>query len=502
MSVTARDTGLLESVLILDEIQACRADCEYFVSEYVHIEDLDTGTPLPFRLWPDQREALQTFIRERLTIVLKARQLGFTWLALALAVWYMLFRPGFRVVCLSRGEDEAKELVRRADFILAHLPEWLLLPGRKPGGIIPAYEATTERIVIHHPAGEDSSLLSFPAAQDSGRTFTASLVIIDEWAFQQWAREIWAAAYPIINRPTGGKVIGLSTGKRGTFFEEMWQKAKAGLNGFYPVFYSWRADPRRDDAWYEATKRDLPHRHKQEYPASEADAFAAGEGAAFSEFDETIHVIDDPHWYPPDGWTIVRAYDSGYVTRACCKWYAISYDGWVVCYREYYPTQVTDADQAAEIRRLSVRPDGTPERILKTVADPACWQKRSNTGQSTADIFAANGIPFEPASNDRINGWRRLHEWLKPFEGPDGQKMAMLRFTRACANTIRTYPALTVDKNRPEDVDTDCEDHPADCDRYFVLSRPQPPVPKEEQARRRRARQKQIQPRVSRLTGY
>lgn len=494
-------SAVLEHTLIQDEIRACHDDPVYFISEYVCIEDVDSGLPVPFALWPKQIEALEAFIRERLTIVLKARQLGFTWLALALAVYFMLFMPGFRVVGLSRGEDEAKELVRRVKFILSHLPRWMAAEGRKAVGILPAWEGSTERIIIHHAGREDASFLSFPAAQDSGRTFTASLVLIDEWAYQQWAREIWSAAYPIINRPDGGKVIGLSSGKRGTFFEEMWRKARAGLNGFHPVFLSWRADPRRTDEWHEQSKRDLPHAHRQEYPENEEDAFAAGEGAAFPEFREDVHVPFGPEWYPPQGWRIIRVYDSGYVTRACCKWYAVSFDGWSVCYREYYPQGVTDPDQATEIRRLSVTPDGKPEAIGATVADPACWQKRSDSGLSTADIFAANGIAMDPAANDRILGWRALHECLKVFPGEDGQPTALLRFTRACANTIRTYPGLTVDKAKPEDVDTDGEDHCADCDRYFVMSRPQTPVPAEEQLRRQRRRRKLVKP-ASRITGY
>lgn len=494
-------SALLESALIQDEIKACRQDAAYFISEYVQIEDLDTGQPVPFALWPAQLDALKAFIRERLTIVLKARQLGFTWLALALATWLMLFTPGYRVVALSRGEDEAKELVRRVAFILSHLPGWMAVQGRKATSRLPAWEATTERIIIHHMQGEDSSFISFPAAQDSGRTFTASLVLIDEWAYQQWARDIWSAAYPIINRPGGGKVIGLSSGKRGTFFEEMWRKAKAGLNGFFAVFCNWRADPRRDDAWYEATKAALPHAHRSEYPQSEEDAFAAGEGAAFPEFAEDVHVLSDSTWYPPEGWSIYRAYDSGYVKPACCKWYAVSFDGWVVAYREYYPQGVTDSEQATTIREMSVAPDGKPECIVRTIADPACWQRKSDTGQSTADTFAANGIQLEQASNSRIIGWRTLHEWLKPFQGADGERMAMLRYTRACANTIRCFPALVVDKSKPEDVDTDGEDHCADTDRYFVMSRPQVPIPLAERRQRQRERQKRTLPQ-SRITGY
>ena len=107
-------------------------------------------------------------------------------------------------------------------------------------------------------------------------------------------------AYPTINRPGGGKVIGLSTGKRGTFFEKVWNNAVSKVNNFAAVFLSWRADPSRDDEWYENTKKNLPNTWRQEYPSTPEEAFAIGQGAFFPEWNPEVHVIKDPNWYPPD----------------------------------------------------------------------------------------------------------------------------------------------------------------------------------------------------------
>jgi len=85
----------------------------------------------------------------------------------------------------------------------------------EPGFAGPIWEATTLTVTIHHPNGEPSTFKAETSGPDSGRSFTANLVILDEWAFQQFAEEIWAASYPTINRPTGGQVIGLSTNKIG-----------------------------------------------------------------------------------------------------------------------------------------------------------------------------------------------------------------------------------------------------------------------------------------------
>lgn len=479
-------------------LRRIRASAVFFVTNFVMLEDPDGGLPVPFRLWPEQVRVLRAFCEHRLLIVLKARQLGLTWLALAYAVWRMLTRPGYSVLCISRRQDDAAKLVRRVEFILRHLPAWLVVRADSGVGPIESWESTTYRAVIHHPDGEDSWLEALPSSPDTGRSLTASLLILDEWAMQDYARELWAAAYPSVNRPAGGQVIGISTGRRGTLFHEIWEAARAGLNGFVPIFLPWTADPRRSREWYEQTKRDLPMSYRQEYPETEADAFSAGEGAAFPEWDESVHVFGGRDWYPtPDvPWRLFVAYDPGYMSRACALWFAVHPDGWAVCYREYYPTQVIDPIQAEDIRDMSRTPDGQREHIAAYFAPPDAWLRKSDTGKSTADIFREHGITLTQVSNDRVQGWRRLHEWLRPLQGEDGQPMARLRFTRACQTALRVFPAATQAKSDPEDVDFD-EDHVLDACRHFVMGDPRgAPMVKVHRRRAAAARPR------SEITGY
>jgi len=48
----------------------------------------------------------------------------------------------------------------------------------------------------------------------------------------------------------------------------------------------------------------------------------------------------------------------------------------------------------------------------------------------------------------------------------------MIYFFSTCADSIRTLPALQHDPDRPEDVDTESEDHAPDEIRYACMSRP------------------------------
>ena len=226
--------------ILVKKYQKFEKDCETFIKEAVKVEDRDSEEiAIPFDLWDEQKDALNKIINNRLTVVLKARQLGLTWLALAYAIWKMVFRPGFSVVALSKREDpDAKELVRRMGIILKNRPQWLIREKKTapPDWEGTTWDATVLSIHIYHPGNEESTFRSMTAAPDSGRSFTANLVILDEWAFQQWAAEIWASAYPTINRPTGGQVIGISTNLRGSFFEQVYREAMRGVNGFIHIF--------------------------------------------------------------------------------------------------------------------------------------------------------------------------------------------------------------------------------------------------------------------------
>jgi hypothetical protein len=458
------------------EMRKMRSNKVHFIENYCHIENKDIPEQMElFKLWDGQKKALQAFDDYRLNITLKARQMGLTWLALSYSNHQHIFQPGYTVVGLSKKEDDAKELVRRVKFQLENMPKWLIRPHdvKKPFPI--TYEATSLAIQFYHDGKASSRFLAMPAAKDAGRSFTANLVIIDEWAFQQWAQEIFTAAYPTINRPTGGKVIGISTGLRGTLFEEIWNGAVAEENGFHSTFLPWTTDPRRTKEWYEETKKALPRSHRQEYPMTPEDAFTAGEGAMFGEFNRDIHVKG--HWTPPKTWKIIGAYDYGYSGRACYKWYAISPDGWARAYREYYPTRVKVSEQAKAIKSMSKYDDGTGEHIEYTVADTQCWTPNGETGETIAETFALNGVPMIQADKEHFSGWARLHEWLDPFEDEWGNMTALLTFTENCKNTIRTYPSLVVDENNPEKLKDHQEDHGQDVDRYFVMSRPQPAKP-------------------------
>jgi len=456
-----------------------KRSCQYFIEKFVKIEDRDAAElAVSFVLWPKQVEALNVLSTNRLNIVLKARQLGLTWMTLAYSVWKIVYSAGYSVVAMSKREEDAKELARRIGFILKYLPPTMIrekkVAGKWNG---PTWEATTLQVVINHPGKEPSVFNSITSAQDSGRSLTANLAILDEWAFQQWAREIWAAVYPTINRPTGGQVIGLSTAKRMTLFEEIWRKATQGVNTFARVFLPWSTDPRRTQEWYEQTKKDLgEQKTKEEYPNTPEEAFSAAEGVAFPEFSYDLHVVKP--FEIPDHWRKWRSADNGYTDPFAWYWYAVDEFGTVYIYREYTrdpkDPKIGYSDQA---RQVALKTGS--EHVGFTVVGHDAWAvnpltKNKNTpqGKCIIDFYNEGGVnDCIRAVTDRVFRKATFHEYLKPYYDENAEVMtSKLKIFSTCEKIIETLPQLLIDDRDPEKY-MECEyDHWADSVGYGLIS--------------------------------
>jgi hypothetical protein len=448
------------------ELDYCRDHPDYFVRTYCHIEDKDAEEIIqPFYPWPMQAEALDTIHKSRLSIILKARQLGMTWLVLCYAVLMMLTQRGSTVIALSRTEEEAKELVRRLGVVLKHMPEFVR--NEAWGGAI--YRSTALSVEVAHSDGTVSTFKAFPSSPGAGRSFTANLIILDEWAFQAFAREIWLSAYPTINRPTGGKVIGLSTIERGTLFEELY----TADNGFTKIFLPWYADPRRDQAWYDRTKQDLGDLIMQEYPATIDEALTIPGGSYFPEFKRHIHVIQgepEPHH--------LRYVSMDYgLDMFAVLFYEVDTQGNAIVYKQIHESDLI-VSQAAQ-RLLEVQ--GT-DRIERYYAPPDLWNRNRDTGKSTAEIFKDYGIHLTPASSTREQGCLNVKEYLKPYTAKNeqtGQEFItakLLVYEDAAPDLVRCLTKIQKDKNKPNEYSNTPHEltHIVDALRYFCISRPLP----------------------------
>jgi hypothetical protein len=249
----------------LDEWLTCSESPGYFLWHHVFVYDATSLAWLPFELWPAQAQTLRTITANRLVIILKARQLGLTWLALGYALWLMLFRPASTVLLFSRRDDEAiYSLGFRLKGMYGRLPAWMRARA------IARDNAHTWQL------SNGSMALAFPTT--GGDSYTASCVVVDEADLLPNLAKLLSAVKPTID--AGGQLILLGRvdkAKPASTFKAIYRAAQEQRNDWAPVFLPWSARPGRDAAWYEAQRadflaRDEPDGLTEQYPATDAEA--------------------------------------------------------------------------------------------------------------------------------------------------------------------------------------------------------------------------------------
>ena len=451
----------------LEEYEHCKQDCLYFIENYVFIEDRDLAEiARPFKLWAEQKEAINSLLIEKKTIFLKSRQIGISWLVLAYGVWRMIF-GGYKIMALSKGEEEAKELVRRMAFIFEHLD----FAGRDGKQLI-RFDALALSISVFPPNGLESVFKAFPSSPSAGASFTGNLLFFDEWALQAYARDIFKAAYPAINRPTGGQFIGVSTIERGTLFEDIWVDEN---NGFKKIFISWRADPNRNQHWYDDTLRTigLDAMHSQ-YPETVEQALTMVGGSFFPEFKDSVHIrpqetLHNARYY--------IAMDYG-LDMLSAGLFRIDDKGYAFQMAEHNQSNLVVSDAANAVLKLSRL---APGEIFCFIAPPDLWNRRQDTGRSAADIFAECGVPLYKATNNNESGCTDLKEWLRPHftkNEQNGQieETAYLTFSNQLVETIKSLKGIQKDQHNPNTYSKNPHrlTHAVDMLRYFCAGRPIP----------------------------
>lgn len=204
-------------------------------------------------------------------------------------------------------------------------------------------------------------------------------------------------------------------------------------------------------------------------------------GAYFPEFSTESHVIDP--FEIPKHWVRFRSMDWGSAKPFAVNWWAVNDGeittmprGAIVNYREWYGMQPGQPNvglklTAEEVADGILAREAPSEKIDMSVLDPSAFAV--NGGPSIASRMAGRKAFFQQADNKRVaqrgalSGWDLVRHRLKG----DGDA-PMIYFFSTCTETIRTLPALQHDEMRPEDVDTDGEDHAGDSVRYACSARP------------------------------
>lgn len=192
------------------------------------------------------------------------------------------------------------------------------------------------------------------------------------------------------------------------------------------------------------------------------------EGMFFEEFSDRPDHYKDRQWTHvidpfeiPDGWPIYRSFDWGYNKPFSCGWWAVDCDGVVYRILELYGCTKTPNEGVKwpppkvfeEIHRIETEHRWLKGKKIIGIADPAIWD--AETGESIADVASKYRVYFQPGDHQRLPGWMQMH-YRFAF---DENGYPMMYIFSNCKAFIRTIPLLLYDEHKPEDLDTDGEDH-------------------------------------------
>lgn len=225
---------------------------------------------IAFTPYPYQAEFLSHYQDAR-RIVLKARQIGFSQVFALEALYTAIYTPDSTVLLVSRSQDLAVNLLRYCYQTFNNLKS------------VPTMVKANESEMGF---ANGSRIKSIPANRSTGRGFAANLVYLDEYAYAEYADDIYQSVSPTVSQ--GGRlIIGSTPNGMGNLFHALY----AGDESFYHIKAPWydcpayytdaeklAGVPREQCAWY---LRERPNYTERAWAAEYECDFVASGGQVF-----------------------------------------------------------------------------------------------------------------------------------------------------------------------------------------------------------------------------
>jgi len=256
----------VEPYAIPEEYKPYRDSFSLWMEERGVVQIREVGLrPFSDTIWPFQKGLAETFQTDPRIVVLKARQLGVSTIAMHFAYWLCRFgEPNSQhILILSKSKEDAAYLLEKVPVINDAQPDNLRL------------DTLTDRTFMYQ-LSNGNTIECLASTESGGRSRAATAVILDEHAFHRYDTKNWTSLKPTLEG--AGHFIVLSTANgQANLFYDLYQQAKQDESEFTAVFLPYDLPPHRDDDWYEREKLGYIGREEefvQEYPRSDTEAFA------------------------------------------------------------------------------------------------------------------------------------------------------------------------------------------------------------------------------------
>lgn len=179
------------------EVAQCAVDLKRFATKFAIIQNQNTKKIEKWQPWAFLLDLIDIIQEYDLIYILKASQLGISWLVAIINEHISLFSETSKCLMLSQGETEAQDLLSKVVFVHSNLPDYLQLsPDTKNRGVITFRDGRNE-------------IRALPSTEKAGHGFQGTLVTRDELARHTEAR----ANFRAVSR-SGAKLIELSTANK------------------------------------------------------------------------------------------------------------------------------------------------------------------------------------------------------------------------------------------------------------------------------------------------
>jgi hypothetical protein len=236
----------------------------------------------------------------RRVIVAKSRQIGISQVAAFIVATEML--NGGTALIISRDQGAAAEFLGYVRTALLGDPH------------APAI-ATDNAYALELTRG--GRAIAQSATRKAGRGIPATLVVLDEQAWQEYAELIWTAVLPTL-ATTEGRLLVLSTPNGyGNLFHRLWEEAQREGAGWSPHFLPWWHHPQwASEPDWAARKKDEDRLTDEQF-AQEYDVDFARSGSAVFDPEQIKRMWRLQGFEPPQknhryvsGWDIARKQDA------------------------------------------------------------------------------------------------------------------------------------------------------------------------------------------------
>lgn len=193
----------------------------------------------PFITWPIQdaaaKEIIDCILNGGRILVDKSRDMGASWLVLAIFTWMFIFARNVNFMLMSYekelvdNEGDMNALIPKIEFMLEHLPEWM----------VPPIETTDMKLV--RADGVRNAITGKATTGKKGRGGRITAVLLDEAAFILPLRKLWVS----LSRSTHC-AIAVSTADGATYFSKLVRMAKSKV-----VRLMWWSHPEKGRGRYE-----------------------------------------------------------------------------------------------------------------------------------------------------------------------------------------------------------------------------------------------------------